>query len=62
MPRLRSTSTGVVVVVRDGKDLGAGWEPADVGSQPQDNTCGTCGYEAKSPGGLGSHKRIHKEG
>lgn len=35
MPRLRNSSTGVVVSVRDGHPgLGLGWEPVD-GSRPE---------------------------
>jgi hypothetical protein len=64
MARLRNSSTGTVVTARDNMaEKMRGYVNADeTGELPAPvHVCGVCGFEAKSAGGLGAHRRRHEE-
>lgn len=37
------------------------WAAEGILEETDDLTCTVCGYEARSPGGLSSHSRVHEE-
>lgn len=63
MPRLRNRSSGVVVNVSDdtAARLGPEWAPEPRGTKPQaqGHACPDCEFTAKTPAGLGAHRRSH---
>lgn len=69
MPRLRNRSSGVVVNVSDdtAARLGPEWAPEPRGTKPEPRTepqveghaCPDCEFTAKTPAGLGAHRRRH---